>query len=107
MMSLRPWQMRLYPPVNVSEVLKYFHDDREMTLEQATIIFHHTGVKTIPMDYQQAVIGAELRPITKAHGLSLGDRACLALAQIRTLPVLTADKAWAEVDIGIHIRMIR
>ena len=93
--------------VNVAEVLKYFHDDRGMTLEQATTIFTHTGVRIVPLDKEQAIINAALRPPTKPYGLSLGDRACLALAQVKSLPVLTADKHWADVDIGVHMRMIR
>ncbi|MEL6256090.1 MAG: type II toxin-antitoxin system VapC family toxin [Bacteroidota bacterium] len=93
--------------VNVAEVLKYFHDDRGMTLEQSTTIFNHTGIKTIPLDEEQAIINAVLRPPTRPYGLSLGDRACLALAQIKSLPVLTADKNWTELDIGVHVRMIR
>ena len=45
--------------------------------------------------------------LTRAHGLSLGDRACLALAQVRGLPVMTADRAWAGLEIGIEIRAVR
>jgi len=44
---------------------------------------------------------------TRALGLSLGDRACLALAQREGLPVFTADKRWAELDLGVDIRVIR
>ena len=44
---------------------------------------------------------------TKLFGLSLGDRACLAEAARRDLPVVTADRAWKDIDIGISIRLIR
>jgi PIN domain nuclease of toxin-antitoxin system len=37
----------------------------------------------------------------------LGDRACLALAQQLDLPVLTADKIWQRLDIGVSIQLIR
>ncbi|MFC3443164.1 type II toxin-antitoxin system VapC family toxin [Sphingobium rhizovicinum] len=50
---------------------------------------------------------AALRPLTRHLGLSLGDRACLALARLNDLPVMTADRLWAELDIGIDIRLIR
>jgi PIN domain nuclease of toxin-antitoxin system len=48
-----------------------------------------------------------LRPLTRPAGLSLGDRACIALAQRLQLPALTADRAWANLPLGITIRAIR
>lgn len=48
-----------------------------------------------------------LRPLTKHAGLSLGDRACLALAQNLNLPALTADRAWETLSIGIKVQVIR
>ena len=50
---------------------------------------------------------ARLRPLTSHRGLSLGDRACLALAEIVGLPVLTADHKWIDLGLEIDIRMIR
>jgi ribonuclease VapC len=48
-----------------------------------------------------------LRPLTKHLGLSLGDRACLALAQYLNLPTLTTDKAWQELSLDVNIQVIR
>lgn len=48
-----------------------------------------------------------LRSVTKHAGLSLGDRACLALAQHLTLPTLTADHAWKGLIPGINVQVIR
>lgn len=48
-----------------------------------------------------------LRPLTRHLGLSLGDRACLALAQMLGLPVLTADRSWSTLQLGITIHLIR
>ena len=50
---------------------------------------------------------ATLRPSTRSAGLSLGDRACLALAERLRLPALTADRAWRSLDIGVHVEVIR
>lgn len=42
---------------------------------------------------------ARLRPLTKQYGLSLGDRACLALAIKLKVPAVTADKEWSKLKI--------
>jgi ribonuclease VapC len=52
------------------------------------------------------ILGADLRARTKHLGLSLGDRACLAAARSRDLPVLTADRAWAKLA-DFHIIPVR
>jgi PIN domain nuclease of toxin-antitoxin system len=50
---------------------------------------------------------AGLRKATRTLGLSLGDRACLALAEQLHLPALTADGAWRRLAIGVEIRFLR
>jgi PIN domain nuclease of toxin-antitoxin system len=61
----------------------------------------------VAFDEADAGRAAALRAPTERHGLSLGDRACLALALRSQSPVLTADRAWADVDVGVEIRLIR
>jgi ribonuclease VapC len=64
--------------------------------------------EVIPFDAHQALIAASLRKHTKAYGLSLGDRACLALTKSLHATVLTADKIWAKLMIsGAHVSVIR
>lgn len=48
-----------------------------------------------------------LRPMTRQIGLSLGDRACLALAHRLGVPALTADTVWSQLDLAIELRLIR
>lgn len=48
-----------------------------------------------------------LRSETRALGLSLGDRACLALARREKLPAFTADRRWADLDLDVDIRVVR
>ena len=55
----------------------------------------------------QARTAAELKVITRAYGLSLGDRACLALAIDRKATVYTTDKIWMSLNLGINVEVIR
>ena len=48
-----------------------------------------------------------LATTTRGQGLSLGDRACLALARRENAVALTADNAWRQVQVGIEIQFIR
>jgi ribonuclease VapC len=65
------------------------------------------GLDVVPFDQELAYQTAELVTRTRAAGLSLGDRACLALAKQLGLPAVTADRAWARLKLNIQIRVIR
>ncbi len=67
----------------------------------------HGAISVEPFTDTDAIEVARLRPMTRAAGLSLGDRACLALAARLDLPALTADAAWARVDVPVELRQIR
>ncbi len=56
---------------------------------------------------EQARIAAELIQVTKPLGLSLGDRACLAVAIQRKATVYTTDAAWKNLSLGIEVEVIR
>jgi len=61
-----------------------------------------------PLSDSEVVEIARLRSVTKSAGLSLGDRSCLALARRLGLPVLTADRAWADLPrLGVTVRLLR
>jgi ribonuclease VapC len=60
-----------------------------------------------PLTDADCVEIARLRPLTKAHGLSLADRACLALAKRLEIPVVTADRDWADLNLGTTVQLIR
>jgi PIN domain nuclease of toxin-antitoxin system len=55
----------------------------------------------------QAELAAALRQVTRKKGLSLGDRASLALAQEKGVPVLTADRVWKSLRVGLQIQLLR
>jgi ribonuclease VapC len=61
----------------------------------------------IPFTEEQAETAGALRGLTRSAGLSLGDRSCLALGIALDVPVYTADRAWATVNIGCDIHLIR
>lgn len=58
-------------------------------------------------DTVQALRAGEMRNATRSLGLSLGDRACLALAGEQKATAITTDAAWAEIDPGIAIELAR
>jgi ribonuclease VapC len=54
-----------------------------------------------------ARITGDLAAQTRALGLSLGDRACLALGLALKAPIYTADKSWKKLKVGVRIHVIR
>lgn len=60
-----------------------------------------------PLTAADCVAVARLRPITRRQGLSLADRACLALAERLDVPALTADRKWLEADVAADVQSIR
>lgn len=65
------------------------------------------GITIVPFTHEQAESAGAMHPKTRAAGLSLADRACLALAQDTEGVAITADRAWTEVDVGVEVRLIR
>jgi PIN domain nuclease of toxin-antitoxin system len=60
-----------------------------------------------PFDARQAETAAALRDPTRSLGLSMGDRACLALGLVSERPVLSADRAWRGLLGSFRVEMIR
>ena len=65
------------------------------------------GARVVPFEAGDVVPVAHIRAATRSAGLSLGDRACLALAQRLGWPALTADRQWRDIQVDIEVRMIR
>jgi len=63
--------------------------------------------ETVNFDKQQAKIAGQLLPKTRPLGLSLGDRACLALGIALEAPIYTADRAWKDLRLEVSIHVIR
>ncbi len=64
------------------------------------------GLEVVPLDEKHALAAAALRGPTRALGLSLGDRCCLALAQALGAKVVTAERAWSRLG-GFDVALIR
>ena len=65
------------------------------------------ALDVIAFDAVMAVRTGALRLLTRSLGLSLGDRVCLATAQELQLPVITADRTWREIDVGVQVYVVR
>ncbi len=63
--------------------------------------------QSVDFDQEQARVAAGLITETRQFGLSLGDRACLALGIVMKAPVYTADRLWKNLKIGIRIHVVR
>ena len=65
------------------------------------------GLAIIPFDEGLSFQTGALALATKPYGLSLGDRACLALALKTGYSAVTSDRVWQELDIGVDVKVIR
>ena len=96
----------LISTVNLSEVLARLPELGVPEIETATAV-SRLALRVVVFDEAQARAAARLRPLTRQAGLSLGDRACLALGTARGCPVVTADRVWADLNLGIQVILIR
>ncbi|MCE3231439.1 MAG: hypothetical protein K0R52_1367 [Alphaproteobacteria bacterium] len=93
--------------VNVSEVLTALQRV-EMLPKDALASVGDVIQCIMPFDIEQAQYAAELQPYVRHKGLSLGDRACIALGKKLQAPIYTADKIWGELQLDpIVITLIR
>ena len=92
--------------VNFSEVIgRFVRDgyDPETVMKRIA----RSSIEIVPFGTADATLTASLLPATRPLGLSLGDRACLALAISRRIGAITADHPWLELDFPIEITCIR
>ena len=92
--------------VNFAETLSKYADYGG-DIDEAIAMFTTTKLEIIPATPSQAVDASRLRMPTKPFGLSIGDRFCFALARERNLAVLTAEKIWDKVKVGVAVVRIR
>lgn len=92
--------------VNLSEVIQKLLDlgaPEEVVIES----IGQLPCRIVAFDGEQAVEAGLLRVRTRAKGLSLGDRACLALAAREQVAAFTADRVWGSLDLDLEVVLIR
>jgi ribonuclease VapC len=92
--------------VNLAEVVGRLAD-RGLPGDAIRQRLERLGLGTIPVDEDLAYAVGLLRPATRRLGLSLGDRVCIALARRLGAVALSADRAWAQLDIGVRVELLR
>ncbi len=92
--------------VNLCEVLSKLQTAglSEVDADRAVSLL---DLRLVDFDAAHAKTTARLAPLTKAAGLSLGDRACLATGKILNAAVVTADKAWSSVNVQAEVIFTR
>ena len=92
--------------VNYCEVVGKLVDGG-MDEETADRLIDTLQLSVIPFDRTQARLAGSLRASTRKLGLSLGDRACLALAQAQGATALTCERSWTTFEAPCRVETVR
>lgn len=92
--------------VNLSEVVAKLSGDGAPEAEIRRAIAR-LELEVRAFDQEQAYAAGMLRRSTRKLGLSFGDRACLALAQLSDATALTADRSWSRLELDVAVEVIR
>ena len=92
--------------VDLSEVVTTLRE-RGLSADEVEDMLSGLHLDVRPLTAAQATATGHLRPARRAYGLSLRDRACLALAAELGAVVLTNDQARAEAEVGVEVEVIR
>lgn len=93
--------------VNLAEVVGQMVD-ADLAAGRVAGLLSDAGVVIEPLTTEDGQLAGALRALPGGRSLSLGDRCCLALT-VRSSPttVLTADRAWAELDLPVTVQLLR
>jgi ribonuclease VapC len=92
--------------VNFSEVVAKLAE-RGVSESEIHELLDDVGLEVFEFNLALAYDAGLLRPLTRRAGLSLSDRACLALARQVGLSAWTTDRAWSSLQLGISIEVLR
>lgn len=91
--------------VNQAEVVSKLLD-WGLSFDEAASVLTKLALVLEPFSAEEALDTARLRPLTRQHGLSLGDRACLATARLHQHTVLTGDREWLKVAGAVELNVV-
>lgn len=91
---------------NLAEVVSKLRE-RGLTLAEVQEVLGGLHLDVRPLSAAQAMTIGDLRPATRTLGLSLGDRACLALAIELGVELYTTDAALARAEVAIAVTNVR
>lgn len=97
----------LLSAVNLAEAIGILHRRLGLSPDEARADIISLGLEVVVFDAEQAQEVGSLEPILRNSGIALGDRACLMLGRLRSLPILTADRPWIALNLGVEVRLIR
>jgi ribonuclease VapC len=92
--------------VNLSEVL-YRGQARGLSVAALPARLGHLGLRVEPFTATDALLATEIHARDRGHRLALADRCCLATAIRLDVPAVTADRAWATLDLGVQVLAFR
>jgi PIN domain nuclease of toxin-antitoxin system len=96
----------LLSAVNLTEVVaNLVRHGTDPTL--ARVVVERLGCEIVPVGFELAFRAGTLERETRALGLSLGDRSCLALAEQEGVPAVTADRTWGRLALPVVVTMLR
>ena len=91
---------------NLTEVVSKLRQ-RGMTMAGCRAFIEDLQLIVVSADTETALLAGELHAQTRWAGLSLGDATCLATAVQHGATVVTADRAWGRLDVGVGILLVR
>jgi PIN domain nuclease of toxin-antitoxin system len=92
--------------VNLAEVVAKLRE-RGLAVADVRDALDGLSLEVRPFTAAQAYETGDLRPATRALGLSLDDRACLTLAADLGVPALTADREWLKLKLNVEVKAVR
>jgi PIN domain nuclease of toxin-antitoxin system len=92
--------------VNLAETFSRA-EDKGIPMDKTERFLMGKEVQFVDFDSDLARVVGTMRTKTRSRGLSLGDRACIALALRERATIVTADRVWAELDLPCKVELIR